>query len=171
MYDFAFIVGRPNSRVIYASGLPLEYEALKPLSPVTALGGCSWSVHPASLLPLPSSQDGSTGMKGTQLIITWRTCRQWPAVGLPLMLVVRRYACTVIYDVWQCVKCIPQGDLSPIHLLKEWYINTNTVRTIPKKEFQAWQTMVSRVTMYTLAYEVTCMGGLKSKWEIMLYDS
>ena len=94
MCDFALIMCRPSSRVMYASGLPLEYEALKPLSPLIALGGYSWSVHPVSLLPLSSSQDGSMGVMGTQLISTLGTCRKWPAVRLPLMLVVRRYACT-----------------------------------------------------------------------------
>ena len=62
-----------------------------PLSPATALGGCSWSVHPASLLPLPSSQDGSTGMKGTQLINMSGTCRKWQTSMLPLKLELRRF--------------------------------------------------------------------------------
>ena len=87
---FASIMCRPSCRVMYASGLPLEYKTQMPLSPATALGGCSWSVHPASLLPLPSSQDGSMGVKGTQLIIMSGTCRKWPAVGLLSTLVVRR---------------------------------------------------------------------------------
>ena len=104
MCHFASILCRPSSRVMYASGLPLEYKALMPLSPVTALGGCSWSVHPASLLPLLSSQDGSMEVKETQLISTSGTCRKWPAVGLPLKLAVRRYACTHgVYNVWQYV--------------------------------------------------------------------
>ena len=124
MCSFALLMCRPSCRVMYASGLPLEYKALMPLSPVTALGGCSWSVHPASLLPLPSSQDGSTGVKETQLIITWRTCRKWPAVGLPLMLVVRRYACTcVIYDMWhmQCVFHTWRGFITTIFLARVEY--------------------------------------------------
>ena len=123
--QFTLIMCRLSSRVMYASGLHLEYETMMPLSPATALDGCSWSVHLASLLPLLSSQDGSTGVMGTQLISMSGTCRKWPAMGLPLMLVVRRYACIRgIYDVWQYVMCMyttVKGDLSSIHPLREWY--------------------------------------------------
>ena len=167
MCNFALLMCRPSCRVMYGSGLPLEYEALVPLSPVIALGGCSWSVHPSSLLTLPSSQDGSTGVKETQLIITWRTCRKWPAVGLLLMLVVRRYACMCY--IWCVTICNVYATLevSPIRLLKEWYINTNTLRTILKEEFHTWKNMVSMVIMYTLVYEVTCFGGSKLKCNIL----
>ena len=155
MCDFALIMCRPSSRVMYASGFTLEQEAMLPLSPATALGGCSWSVHLASLLPLPSSQDGFSGVMGTQPISMSGTCRKWPAVGLPLKLVVRRYTCTRgIYDVWLYVMYATLEEDLPIPPLKEWYIYTNSMEIIPMQGVSGLTAMVSMIMMYALVYEV-----------------